>query len=167
MLDVIYQRRSIRKFKEDPVSDEIIRELLKCAMAAPSARNMCPWDFYVINNKETQAELRTVTRNFNYESSVMIVVCGNKQKSLTQNNNDFWIQDCSAAVENILLAATSLHIGSLWCGIYPVPERVEKVRTILGVDNTIVPLALVHLGYADEEKEPRTRYSEDCVHYIK
>ncbi len=166
MIETIYQRRSIRKFTNELINDEVINQLLKCAMAAPSARNMCPWEFYVIRNKEVQKQLQNVSPNFNYQSNVIIIVCGNTDKSLTKNPNDFWIQDCSAAIENILLAATKEGVGSLWCGIYPVMERVEKVRKIINVSSQIIPLGLIHLGMAAEEKEPRTRYDQACVHFI-
>lgn len=167
MIETIYKRRSIRKYTNQSINDETINELLKCAMAAPSARNMCPWEFYVVQNKDIQHQLRNISPNFNYESDTIIIVCGNTNKSLTKNNNDFWIQDCSAAIENLLLAATSKNIGSLWCGVYPVNERVSKVKSILKLQDEMIPLALIHLGISAEEKEARTRYCETCVHYIK
>ncbi len=166
MIETIYQRRSIRKFTNEKISDENILTLLKCAMAAPSARNTKPWEFYVIKDETTQQSLRDVSKNFAFNSSLIIIVAGNTDKSMTKNDNDFWIQDCSAAIENILLAATSLEIGSVWCGIYPVKERVEAVRKIIKEKENIIPLGLIHLGYKAEEKEAKTQFSSENVHFI-
>ena len=148
MIETIYQRRSIRKFTNEKISDENILTLLKCAMAAPSARNTKPWEFYVIKDETTQQSLRDVSKNFAFNSSLIIIVAGNTDKSMTKNDNDFWIQDCSAAIENILLAATSLGIGSVWCGIYPVKERVEAVRKIIKEKENII----LQIGYKVEKK---------------
>ena len=166
-IECILKRRSIRKYQDRIVREEDIKILLESAMAAPSARNQQPWEFYVISNKVVLDQIRGVGRNFDFNSPLMIVVCGNKSRSITQNDNDFWIQDCSAAVENILLAATSLGLGSVWCGLYPVIERSNALKEILGVDDNIVPMAVLHIGYPDEEKEERTQYNENYVHYIK
>lgn len=167
MIDTIFKRRSIRKFTDEKIKDEDIKTLLQCAMAAPSARNMKPWDFYVIKNKEIQAKLKNVSKNFDFNSSLIIIVCGNTSKSITKNDNDFWIQDCSAAIENMMLAGTSLNIGSVWCGIYPVAERVNEIKKILQMNDEIIPLGMIHFGYKAEEKEARTQYDESCVHYVE
>ena len=162
--NTILKRRSIRKFKDIKVEEEKIEKLLISAMAAPSARNMQPWEFYVITNEEKIQELRNTGKNMDFNSQLIIIVCGNRTRTITQNDNDFWIQDCSAAVENILLCATELELGSVWCGLFPVVERAEKVSEILNLEKEIVPMALLHIGYSDEEKEERTQYKEDYVH---
>lgn len=164
--DAILKRRSIRKFKCDAISDEIIKKLLIAAMAAPSARNMQPWEFYVISNKEVMSKIRNVARSIDFESPLMIIVCGNTDRSITKNDNDFWIQDCSAAIENILLTATSENLGTVWCGIYPVMDRINKVTEIINLPKSIIPLGVIHIGYKDEEKEERTQYNDEYVHYI-
>lgn len=165
--ETILKRRSIRKFKDTKIKDEDILKLLEAAMAAPSARNMQPWEFYVITNNSIMNEIRNFVPYFNYNSSLMIVVCGNTSRSITKNDNDFWIQDCSSAVENILLTATSLNLGTVWCGLYPVIERSNKIKQLLKCPNDIIPMALIHVGYPAEEKEERTQYNENYVHYIK
>jgi nitroreductase len=165
-IELSKQRRSIRKFTEQEIHDEIIEQLLISAMAAPSARNMQPWEFHVIKNKEIQNQIKNSFKNYDFNSTLTIVVCGNKERTLTQNDNDFWIQDCSAAVENILLAATSLGLGAVWCGAFPVIERSEKVRTIINVEENIVPMAVIQLGYPNEDKEDRTQYNKEFVHYL-
>lgn len=166
-IECILKRRSIRKYKNINVSDEDVKVLLEAAMAAPSARNQQPWEFYVIRNVDVLNKIRSIGRNFDFNSNLMIVVCGNTSRSITQNDNDFWIQDCSAAVENILLAAEELGLGSVWCGLYPVVERANAVKELIEAEDNIIPMALIHIGYPDEEKEPRTQYKEEYVHYIK
>ena len=166
VFDTILKRRSIRKFKSNLISDEIIKKLLIAAMAAPSARNMQPWEFYVISNKEIMNKIRDVARSIDFESPLMIVVCGNTNRSITKNDSDFWIQDCSAAIENILLAATDENLGTVWCGIYPVVDRVNQVCEIISLPKNIIPLGVIHIGYPDEEKEGRTQYNDEYVHYI-
>lgn len=163
----ILKRRSIRKYSDGVISNEIIDMLLQAAMAAPSARNAQPWEFYVVTNKEVMLKLRSVSKNLDFASSAMIIVCGNTERSITKNDNDFWIQDCSAAVENILLLATELGLGTLWCGLYPVVERSDKVREYISAPNHHIPMALIHIGHADEEKEERSQYNEAFIHYVK
>lgn len=165
--DTILKRRSIRKFTKQDISLEMIEKLLKAGMAAPSARNKQPWELFVITNQEVLKNLRDVGKNFDYPSPLNIIVCGNTKRSITQNDNDFWIQDCSAVVQNILLCATDLGLGSLWCGIYPVLERTNLIKKILKVEEHIVPMALIHIGYPDESKDADTKYNDEYIHYIK
>ena len=117
--EVLKARRSIRKYKDEPVSKEDIDYLLHAAMSGPSACNRTPWEFYVITNKETLEKLRKASRFSNINAPLAIVVCGNLSRALPSQLSPYWIQDCSAATENILLAATDLKLGSLWCGIHP------------------------------------------------
>ena len=164
--DLALKRRSIRKFTNQKISDELINELLVCAMAAPSAKNQQPWEFYVIQSEDKLNKIRNVAKNYDFNATLSIVVCGNKERTITQNDNDFWIQDCSAAVENILLAATSLNLGAVWCGAFPVLERSNALKDILEVGDNIIPMALIQLGYPNEEKEERTQFNKDYVHYL-
>lgn len=165
--EAVLKRRSIRKFNDKKISDEIIKDILEAAMAAPSACNLQPWEFFVIKNKDMQEEIRSKASRFtNYNSSLIIVVAGNEKKSLPGRLKDFWQQDCSAAIENMLLMATYHNVGTCWCGLYPNIESVEKVREILKQEKHIVPLALIHLGYYDENVEPRSQYDEAKVHII-
>lgn len=164
--EAIYRRRSIRKFKSEKISDDIIENILKCAMAAPSACNKQPWEFYVIKSEEKLIEVRQLTRNSNFSAPLAIVVCGNRERTLSTRDNDFYIQDCSAAIENMLLYATSIGIGTLWCGITPVQNYIEKAKKFLNAGENIEPLGLIYFGYPDEEKDERTQYDEKKVHYM-
>jgi len=162
--EAVLKRRSVREFNDEPITDERIRELLESAMAAPSACNKRPWEFYVVKNKSLQEQLRYVSRYSNMNSSLIIIVAGNERRSLAHRINDFWIQDCSAAIENMLLSATSLGIASCWCGLFPLVTPVKKVKAILGLDDHIIPMALIHLGYSDSFADPRTQYDEKRIH---
>ncbi len=160
----ILKRRSIRKFKKDEVTNEIIQDLLECAMAAPSACNKQPWEFFVIKNPELLEKVKHIGRYSNFNSPCVIVVCGNRDRTLSKRENDFFIQDCSAAIENILLRATSLGLGTVWCGIMPMEITYKKAKEVLELPENIEPLGMIHIGFPDEEKEERTQYNKDYVH---
>ena len=162
--EAVLKRRSIREFNDQPITDELIRELLESAMAAPSACNKQPWEFYVVKSKSLQEQLHHVSRYSNMNSSLIIIIAGNDRRSLAHRVNDFWIQDCSAAIENMLLSATSLGIASCWCGLFPLTTPVKKVKAILGLEDHIIPMALIHLGYSDAVAAPRTQYDEKRIH---
>ena len=164
--DALLKRRSIRKYLDKEVSDEIIEELLHAAMSGPSACNRRPWIFYVIKDQDKLSELRKASRFSNMNAPLAIVVVGDLSRSLPLQLKDFWIQDCSAATENILLRATDLGLGSLWCGIYPQKRPVERVKDILGITNSDIPLNIIYIGYGDEEKESRDQYEKNRVKII-
>ena len=164
--DALLKRRSIRKYLDKEVSDEIIEELLHAAMSGPSACNRRPWIFYVIKDQDKLNELRKASRFSNMNAPLAIVVVGDLSRSLPLQLKDFWIQDCSAATENILLRATYLGLGSLWCGIYPQKRPVERVKKILGITNSDIPLNIIYIGYGDEEKESRDQYEKNRVKVI-
>ena len=164
--DALLKRRSIRKYLNKEVSDEIIEELLHAAMSGPSACNRRPWIFYVIKDQDKLNELRKASRFSNMNAPLAIVVVGDLSRSLPLQLKDFWIQDCSAATENILLRATDLGLGSLWCGIYPQKRPVERVKKILGITNSDIPLNIIYIGYGDEEKESRDQYEKNRVKVI-
>ena len=165
--ECILKRRSIRKFKDQSISDEVIKDLLECAMAAPSARNKQPWEFYVISNEELLTKVKKIGRYSNFNSPCVIIVCGNRERTLSKKENDFYIQDCSAAIENILLRATSLGLGTVWCGISPMEMPYKNAKETLNLPDYIEPLGMIHIGYPDEVKEERTQYNENYVHIYK
>ena len=160
-IQTIFARRSIRKYTAEPVSETDIKMLLEAAMAAPSASNRKPWQFVVVAERQTLDRLAEVHPHGKmlFEATLCIAVCGD----LTEMER-FWVQDCSAATENLLLAATALGLGAVWLGVYPREERVAAVRQVLGIPDTITPLNLISIGHPAEEKEPRTQYDEVRVH---
>ena len=164
--EVLLKRRSVRKFTEQPVSDEMIEELLHAAMSGPSACNRKPWEFYVVTNEQVLEELKTASKFSRFSAKLAIVVCGNLSRPLPMHLADYWIQDCSAATENILLRVTDLGLGAVWCGIHPQKRAEEKARKALGISEKQIPLNIIYIGYPAEEPEARDQYEEKRVHYI-
>lgn len=165
--EALLKRRSVRKFTEESVTEEMIEELLHAAMSGPSACNKKPWEFYVITNPQKLEELKASSMFTKISSTLAIVVCGNLSKALPMKMAEYWIQDCSAATENILLRVTDLGLGAVWCGIHPQKKATEKVRKILDIPQSQVPLNLIYIGHPAEEPEARDQYDETKVHYIK
>ena len=165
MIDLIYKRRSIRKFTEKPLSQEILDELLKAGMAGPSAMNAQPWEFVVVTDPELLKKFRQALMFAKQNYTAIICVCGSPRAQKNKSGDRFWVQDCSAANENILLAATSLGLGSVWIGVYPVTVFVRQVKAILNLPEEVTPLNIIGLGYPAEVKEPRTQYDESRVHW--
>lgn len=165
--ECMYKRRSIREFTNEDVSRDDVDLLLNYAMSGPSACNKKPWEFMVVKNNELLEKLRGVTRFTNIVSPLIIVVCGNMNFALKSKMKDFWIQDCSAAIENILLGATSLNLGSCWCGIYPIESSYKAVQNILNLEENIIPLGYVIIGHPALEVDGRTQYDEERVHFYE
>ena len=165
-MDVILSRRSIRKYTDQQVSDEDINELLKAGMAAPSANNCQPWHFVVINDHQVMDRIPAFHpySKMLKSASAAILVCIDKN---LENADGYGIQDCSAATQNILLAAHANGLGAVWLGIYPREVRIEGVKKLLGIPRGIMPLSLISIGYPAEEKPPANRFDEARVHYNK
>lgn len=163
-MEAILSRRSVRKYLSREVPEETIIQILRAAMAAPSAGNQQPWHFVVVREKGLLEALAGVSpyTGMTREAPVAIVVCGDL--SLEQRKG-FWVQDCSAATQNLLLAAHALGIGAVWCGLFPREERVAATRALLGLPEHIVPLALVPIGYPAEEPAPADRFDSGRVHF--
>jgi nitroreductase len=164
ILDTIFRRRSIRKYTDQPVEPEKLDLLLQAAMAAPSAMNCKPWEFVVVTDPEKLAQFRKRLIFGNRNAPAAIVVCGNPSLSTNPAARLFWQQDCSAATENILIAAVGLGLGTVWVGVHPVAEFVRTVREIAGLPRRVTPLGLIYVGYPAEEKFARTQYDETRVH---
>ena len=163
-MDPVLMRRSIRKYLNTPIEQEKVTRLLKAAMAAPSADDERPWHFVVITDRERLDELTKLHpyAHFVASASVAILVCGDES---LQKIHGFWVQDCSAATENILIEAVILQLGAVWTGIYPVEGRVQGVRQLMNIPDHIVPFSLVSLGYPAEIREPAEKYDVSRVHY--
>jgi len=161
----LFARRSIRTFTAEPVDPAHVETLLKAAMAAPSAANRKPWHFIVVTDAGVREALAQAHPHAAMvaESPVALVPCGDPSLGIPARP-DYWVQDLAAATENVLLAATGLGLGAVWCGVHPVPERVEALRRILGVPGNVIPFALIAIGHPAEQKEPRTQYDPQRVH---
>ena len=164
---VLLKRRSIRKFKDEEVSNEEIQKILYFAMTAPSACNKQPWEFHVIKNEETLAKIKKASMFSRYNAPLAIVVSGNLKKALPFKMADYWIQDCSSAISYMLLEITNLGLGAVWCGLHPQKTPVKKVRELLSLDENIVPLGLILIGRPNEEKGEKPKFDEKKVHYVE
>jgi len=162
----IFERRSIRKYSDLPISDEDTEKLLRAAMAAPSAGNQQPWEFILVKDKSIMAGIMSIHpySQMLKEAQLAIVVCGDLDR---EKHVGYWMQDCSAATVNILLEAQHLGLGSVWLGIYPREDRVKGLKKILSLPENIVPLSIVSLGYPAEKKEPSNRFDKARIHTNK
>jgi nitroreductase len=165
ILDIIFKRRSVRHYTDQAVDREILIHLLQAAMAAPNACNSQPWEFVVVTDPERLEHLRSKLQFARYNAPAAIVVCGNPAIANNTVARQYWVQDCSAAIENILIAATGMGLGSVWIGIYPLPSVIRPVQEVLHIPKDVTPLGMVYVGYAAEEKKPRTQYDEHRVYW--
>lgn len=163
-MKAILNRRSIRKYTAQHVSEQLLIELLEAAMCAPSAGNEQPWQFVVIDRREILDEIPKFHpyAGMVAEAPVAILVCGDRERDL---HRGYWVQDCAAATENILIAVEDKGLGAVWVGIYPREERVRALRELLALPENIVPFALVSIGYPAEEKPPANRFDAGRIHY--
>jgi len=161
LIETIFRRRSIRNYTDSPVSEIDIQTLLEAAMAAPSASNRKPWHFVLIDDREVLGRLADAHPYGKMlpHAPLCIAVCGD-----TTISDRFWVQDCSAATENLLLAATALGLGAVWLGVYPNEDRGSAIREILGIPAHVPPLNLISIGHPDEDKASRTQYDRTRVH---
>ncbi|MFO7295497.1 MAG: nitroreductase family protein [Caldicoprobacter sp.] len=163
ILNFFFKRRSIRKYKDMDVSQEDIDIILRAAMSAPSAGNQQPWHFIVVDDRQ---KMKEITKYHPYSSMLntapkCIIVAGDTS---SQRYEGYWVQDCAAATQNMLLAIAQLGLGGVWLGVHPRKEREEAIRRIFNIPEHIVPFAIVALGVPDEEKGPSDRYNPERVH---
>ena len=164
MNDPVLSRRSIRKYTDEPVAHDQLLLLVRAAMAAPSADDERPWHFIVITDHDIRNRIPDI-HPFAYiavSAPAVIIVCGDESLQKLQG---FWIQDCAAATENILIEAQQLGLGAVWLGIFPVEGRVEGFRRLLDMPDNIIPFSLVVLGYPAEYREPADRFDESRLHF--
>lgn len=165
----IMTRTSIRAYQDRDVEDAKVETLLRAAMAAPSAGNKQPWKFVVVKDKNTLHEISANlhTMRTAEHAPLAIVVCGDMENTFPEDGRDYWVEDASAATENLLLAAHGLGLGAVWCGIYPMSERVAFLKKLLDLPENIVPLNVIPIGYSAEAPEPRDKWKPENIHYEK
>jgi nitroreductase len=163
-IEAILSRRSIRKYDKQPLSDSIIKVLLEVGMNAPSAGNEQPWEFIVINNPHILKKVPTFHPHSKMikEAALAIVVCLDIE---LETHKGMGIQDCSAATENILIAANAKGLGAVWLGIYPRKKRIDGMRKLLNIPENIIPISLISIGFPLEKKPRVNKYNEKRVHY--
>jgi len=165
-IEALFTRRSIRKYTGEPVTDEDIHTILRAGFYAPSAKNRQPWHFIVIFSQETRNFITTIQP---YTKMLplaycCIIVCGDKLK---EKMTGFLVEDCSAALENMLIAAHGLGLGGVWCGIYPLPKVTKAISEYLSLPKNIVPIGLISIGHKGEDRTTEERFQSDLVHFEK
>jgi len=160
----LHTRRSVRAFTDDPVTANEIQIMLDAAMIAPSAGNARPWQFIVIDDSALLAAVPSINQYAGMvpSAAAAILVCGDLS---LEKYPGYWVQDCSAAIQNMLLAATGQGLGTVWTGIYPVEDRVSAFRKLLALPPNIVPLGLIAVGRPKKSQERLSRYEPQKIHY--
>ena len=168
VIDCIMTRASVRNFTDRKISADTLEQLVKCGMAAPTAVNAQPWAFVVVTEREVLDSLNAHHPWARLETATAaIIVCGDLKRALEGPAQEYWVQDCSAATENILLAAHAMGLGAVWCGVYhgPESERVPEVSGVVGLPEDIIPLNIITLGYPAQNVEPKDKWKPELVHY--
>lgn len=161
-LETIFNRKSIRKYTERPVEKEKLETLVRAGMAAPSSRDRRPWEFLIVTDRDLLDKMGDglpLARMLK-ETKQAIIVCGDTVKS-----ENAWQLDCSAAAQNILLAAESMGLGAVWTAAYPYPERMKIIQDALQLPEHILPLTVIPLGYPTGIEKPKDKYNKKQIHY--
>ena len=163
-MNAIYKRRSIRKYTDEPVTDETIRSFVKAGMNAPSAGNEQPWHFVIINDRKVLDQLATAHpyAKMLYQAPAAILVCGEPD---LERYKGFWVQDCSAATENILLEIADRDYGGVWIGVYPNENYIRDITAIMKIPKGIIPFALIAVGHPAERKPVKDLFREERLRY--
>ena len=166
-LENIMTRTSIRQYTDQPVEQEKVEAMLRAGMAAPTAVNAQPWHFVVINDKTKLNELAAANPRARMlkTAPLAIVVCGDMTKAMEGKGQAYWIQDCSAATENILLAAHALGLGAVWTGVYPMEDRMQPISETLKLPASIIPLCTIVIGYPAEQPKPKDKWKSENISY--
>ncbi len=164
-LDYLFSRRSIRKYRSKEIEEDLVQDLLEAAMAAPSAVAKDPWDFVILRDRDMLAKIVEGLPNGKMlaDAAVGIVVCGDLSRA-HDGQLSYMLQDCTAAIENLLLAAATLGLGACWLGVHPREERIAHIRALLNIPEGVIPVAAIAVGWPAESHKPRTRYRGDAVH---
>ena len=161
----LFARRSVRRFLDRPVSDDVVRDVLEAAMAAPSANAKDPWEILVVRNPETLAAIAAGLPNGQMLAGAPVgfVVCGDLRRANGQHLS-YLLQDCSACIENLLLALSMLGLGGVWLGVHPREDRLAHLADLFRLPESVIPVGVVAAGHPAEIPPPRTRFDEPRVH---
>lgn len=165
-MNAIFHRVSVRKYQEKSVEKEKITKMLRAAMAAPSACNQQPWEYYVVTNKEKIKELSLTSpyAGCAADAPLVLVACYRDSEGIVAPS--YREIDLSASVENLLLEADELGLGAVWIGIAPQEERMADVRAVINLPDCLHAFALIACGYPKEERAQQDRFDENRIHYL-
>lgn len=162
VIEAIYARRSIRKFEDRPVEKEKLLKLCRLGAAGPSADNRRPWAFIIADEKTVLDKIKNASMFGKFGAPAAIVVCGNMRKERPVEKG-FWVQDCSAGMENILLGAIEMGLGAVWIGVWPIRPAAWALAGVLKLPRHIKPLGIAYIGYPAEAREARTQFEDDML----
>ena len=176
-LDVIFSRMSVRSYTDQPVTVEQVETMLRAAMSAPTGMNVQPWRFVVVRDQAVKDALAGPRGGMVAQAPVVFVICGETtlmrkpfgqpDAEAVEVENGNWTQDCSAATENLLLAAEALGLGAVWTAAHPYADRVDPIREILGLPENVTPLCVVPCGYPAGDDQPKDKWKPENIHYDK
>ena len=172
MIECIKSRKSVRKYTDQKITDEDLHTILEAAMSGPTACNARPWSFIVVRDKEMLEKMANANSKYSKllkSANVGILICGDLERAV-QFEPDFWVIDGSIAIQNMILAAHSLNIGSCWLGTWPMETSIQNMKELFQLPETIVPHSVLALGYSDDEvskNKVKKLYEEDRVHFEK
>jgi nitroreductase len=163
-MNAVFKRRSVRKYTETPVSDADIEEIIRAGMTAPSAGNQQPWHLTIIRDRSILKEIGNINpyANLLENAPAAILVCGDTR---LEKFEGFWVQDCSAATENMLIEISEKGLGGVWLGFYPMADRVEGIKKLFNLPKEVFPLSIVAVGHPAENPEPADRFKAERVHH--
>lgn len=166
IINFLCSRRSIRKYTKKSIPEDEVLKVLKAAMYAPSARNQRPWHFIVVHNRETLSKITEIHpyANMLNNAQLAVIVCADLN---LEQSEGYWVQDCAAATQNILLAIHGLGMGGVWLGVHPRAERSNGIRKIFNLPEHIMPFSMVSVGFPDEEKQMPDRFDIKRIHLEK
>lgn len=169
IVSLIRNRKSVRSYTGEKITDEQIQIILQAGMAAPSAVNAQPWAFVVVTQRETLDNLgqKLPYAKMLKEAGAAIIVCGDMKKALPDNDKEFWVQDCSAASQNILLAIESLGLGAVWTAVYPNTDRIKTVKSTLALPDNVIPLNVIPVGVPKGMSFPKDKWNPANIHWEK
>jgi len=164
LYDGLITRRSIRAFKPDPIDREMVEEMIRAGMYAPSAVNCQPWHFILIDEHSLMDRIMQIHpyAGMLAEAQYVVLVCGDQN---LEHAPGYWVVDCGAATQNILLAAHALGVGSVWLGLHPREKRKDEIRELFELPGPIQPFSLIALGYPNEQKPVPERFKKERIHY--
>ncbi|MFA6250820.1 MAG: nitroreductase family protein [Candidatus Shapirobacteria bacterium] len=170
---VVMGRKSVRNFKPGEIGKEELLQIIKAGMAAPSAINLQPWEVVAVTERETLDKLGKAMpfAKMLYQASAAIIVCGKPKGNILAKVvpviGDYWVMDCSAMSENMLLAAEALGLGAVWTSVFPSISRAEEVRKILEIPDWVIPLNVIPIGIPARTEKPKDKYREEKIHWEK
>lgn len=166
-MNAIFERKSVRKYTEEKLTTDQLEMLARAGMAAPSAANRQPWAFVLIDDQSLIEGLSMAMpyAHFGAKAPAVIVVCGDLNKTFPGELSDYWIQDCSAASQNILLQAEDMGLGATWTAVYPETDRIDAARKLLNLPEHLVPLNIIPVGYPAGNAKSKDNYKAENIIY--